>query len=306
MPDTSGRIGSNSLRLLANTDIGDRSDDDIVGIRESMGDIIPESLSNDDIRSFIRAMGEAFRYNALTAAQAATIILSTCGGTRRILVGDAARSSRRSGARRPGRRRPGRLDLRPPIGAGRPTDQVGADITLPRRFDANWRGRGEPSANELGARPGYRGAALSRRLGEGAIERPDAAVRGRSRTGCDITRISTSVAAVIVAVRRGSPIRASSPRSSPLPCADDCAVPSTTVWPRRLWSIRDCGSPPNEYGAGRPHERRHERRDEAQLAMEHSAKGAVARSCSRSAVAALVPDHSSSPPWEFVYSTRGC
>ena len=91
-----GHVGTdivlNSRRVLANTDVGDLSDDDIAGIRESMGAMIPESLSNDDIRGLIRAMGEGFRDNApLTAAQAATIILDGVrAGTWRILVGDDA------------------------------------------------------------------------------------------------------------------------------------------------------------------------------------------------------------------------
>jgi hypothetical protein len=113
-----GHIGTdivlNSRKVLAGSDVGDLTDADIDGFREQMGEMLPDTLTNDQIRGLIKGMGEGFRDNApLSAAQAATIILDGVrAGTWRILVGDDAhRLDQAVRANPEGAYGPGGLDL---------------------------------------------------------------------------------------------------------------------------------------------------------------------------------------------------
>jgi NAD(P)-dependent dehydrogenase (short-subunit alcohol dehydrogenase family) len=91
-----GHIGTdivtNSRRVLGG---GDEADDEqVAGARAQMAQrgIASDAFSDEDIRNFIKTMGDMFRDNApLTAAAAATIILDGVrAGKWRILVGDDA------------------------------------------------------------------------------------------------------------------------------------------------------------------------------------------------------------------------
>ncbi|MET1002151.1 MAG: SDR family NAD(P)-dependent oxidoreductase [Acidimicrobiia bacterium] len=113
-----GHIGTdivlNSRKVLAGSDVGDLTDTDIDGFREQMGAMLPDTLTNDQIRELIKGMGEGFRDNApLSAAQAATIILDGVRAEKwRILVGDDAhRLDQAVRANPEGAYGPGGLDL---------------------------------------------------------------------------------------------------------------------------------------------------------------------------------------------------
>ena len=92
-----GHIGTdiaiNSRKILSGND-GELSAEDLEGMRKNMArrGFPVEGASDDDLRSFVKMMGEGFRDNApTTAAQAATIILDAVkAGKWRILVGDDA------------------------------------------------------------------------------------------------------------------------------------------------------------------------------------------------------------------------
>jgi NAD(P)-dependent dehydrogenase (short-subunit alcohol dehydrogenase family) len=92
-----GHIGTdiviNSRKVIRESD-DEMSDDEIEQMRDNLAKrgMPVDGVSTDDIRNFMKMMGEGFRDNApTTAAQAATIILDGVRANRwRILVGDDA------------------------------------------------------------------------------------------------------------------------------------------------------------------------------------------------------------------------
>ena len=93
-----GHIGTdiviNSRKVLLETD-DELTDEEVEQMRENMKSrgMPVDGVSADDLRSFMKMMGEGFRDNApMTAAQAATVILDGVrSNTWRILVGEDAK-----------------------------------------------------------------------------------------------------------------------------------------------------------------------------------------------------------------------
>ena len=94
-----GHIGTdiviNSRKVILETD-DELTDEEIEEMRENLKSrgMPVDGVSADDLRSFMKMMGEGFRDNApTTAAQAATVILDGVRANRwRILIGDDARA----------------------------------------------------------------------------------------------------------------------------------------------------------------------------------------------------------------------
>jgi NAD(P)-dependent dehydrogenase (short-subunit alcohol dehydrogenase family) len=94
-----GHIGTdiviNSRKVLRESD-DELSDEEVEQMRENLAKrgMPVDGVSADDLRSFMKMMGEGFRDNApMTAAQAATVILDGVRANRwRILVGDDAKA----------------------------------------------------------------------------------------------------------------------------------------------------------------------------------------------------------------------